>query len=160
MKNKNQKFFEEYKRLDKLLKEVLSSDIGVTAYIDEMKAISSYEKSNVRGFDQTLKRLIELRHMRNKLAHDSIDFGSPLCDETDIKFVTEFRESVLNATDPLSQIYKNRRKKTKSAATPLNKTNNTSFDNSKSGCLKGIGAFIIFIVLFILAVLASNAIKG
>ena len=32
MKNENQIFFEEYKRLDKLLKEVLSSDIGVTAY--------------------------------------------------------------------------------------------------------------------------------
>ena len=159
MKNNNQIFFEEYKRLDKLLKEASSSDVGVTAYIDELKAVSSYERSNIRGFEHTLKRLIEVRHIRNKLAHDSISFDTPLCDEADIKFVKEFRESIFNAADPLSQVYKLRRQKTKNTATPLNKTNNNSFDNTKSGCLKGIGAFIIFIVLFILAVLASNAIK-
>ena len=161
MKNENQIFFEEYKRLDKLLKEVLSSDIGVTAYIDEMKAVSSYEKSELRGFDHTLKRLIEARHMRNQLAHDSIGFDSPLCDEADIKFIKEFRESVFNATDPLSQLYSIRKRKAKTVSTPLRKTTNSSnsYDNSKSGCLKGIGAFIIFIVLFVLAVLASNAIK-
>lgn len=159
MKNNNQIFFEEYKRLDKLLKEVLSSDIGVTAYIDEMKAVSSYEAAKIHGFEHTLKRLKELRHIRNQLAHDNVSFDTDLTDESDLKFLTEFKESILNTSDPLSLIYKQRRAKNKGVTTPLNKSHNNSFDNSKSGCLKGFGAFIIFIVLFVLAVLASNAIK-
>ena len=160
MKKNNQVFFEEYKRLDKLLKEVLSSDIGVTAYIDEMKAVSSYETAKIRGFEHTLKRLKELRHIRNQLAHDNLSFDADLTDESDIKFLTEFRESVFNTSDPLSLIYKQRSAKNKGVTTPLNKSHNHSFDNTKSGCLKGFGSFIIFIVLFILAVLVSNFIKG
>ena len=160
MKNDNQVFFEEYKRLDKLIKEVLNSEVGVTAYIDEMKAVSNYERNYLRGFEHTLKRLIEVRHIRNKLAHDTINFDTPLCDEADIKFIREFKKSILNQTDPLCFIYKMRRSKRKSVTTPLNKTSNNSFENTNGGCLKGIGAFIVFVVLFILSILVANLIKG
>ena len=45
--------------------------------------------------------------------------------------VKEFRESIFNAADPLSQVYKLRRQKAKNTATPLNKTN-TSRSSSHS----------------------------
>jgi hypothetical protein len=48
MKNNNQIFFEEYKRLDKLLKEASSSDVGVTAYIDEFNCSQLHNIFNHR----------------------------------------------------------------------------------------------------------------
>ena len=161
MKNLNQQFFEEYKKLDKLCKEIYGVNVGITNYIDDMKAVSNYEKSKVMGFELSLKHLIAARHLRNQLSHDVGAFDSDLCDEADIKFVKEFREAILNHEDPLSKLYALRKKVNKDISTPLRKSTHktTDFERTPQGFLKAVGAFIVFIVLFALSVIVSSLLK-
>lgn len=161
MKNLNQQFFEEYKKLDKLCKEIYGAKVGITNYIDDMKAVSSYEQSKIMGFEQSLKQLITARHLRNQLSHDVGAFDSDLATETDIKFVKEFKEAILNHTDPLSRLYSLRNKKSYNTYTPLRKSTHktTDFERTPQGCLKAVGAFIVFIVLFVLSVIVSSLLK-
>ena len=71
MDNINILFFEEYKRADKLCREIYNSDKGITSYIDDIKNESSSYKKDIPEWYTCLETLKKLRHKRNILAHEN-----------------------------------------------------------------------------------------
>ena len=102
--------FNEFKRLDNLLRDSRGTERGVSDYIDDMKAVSSNESRYVLNWRRDLDRLWHCRHIRNKLAHDATSEEYPLCDPENVEFLKEFYTRVLNGTDPLAQLKKHRQK--------------------------------------------------
>lgn len=100
--------FNEFKRLDKLLKESRGTEHGVTDYIDEMKEIPLYESDSIPDWDQDLDLLWCCRHLRNQLAHDTVSEDYPLCDPEDVELLKSFYARVLQGDDPLARLRKYR----------------------------------------------------
>lgn len=105
MRELNIEFQEQYKRLDKLCKEMYSSREGVSAYILDMEQTSYNEQKAVYNWDTVYKQLKHLRWMRNQLAHE-IDIDTDFCEQNDIDWIKQFYESVMDGTDPLACAYK------------------------------------------------------
>lgn len=114
----NYQFFDEFKRLDKLCREIYGDDCkrGVTLYLKDMED-RSYEGSRlVDGWNGDYTRLRQLRDFRNRLAHDvNIDEE---CRQSDIDFITLFRQRILNGTDPLTLLRKEQEKARPSRQAP------------------------------------------
>lgn len=96
-------FLEKYKRLDNLCKDILSSNTGVTSYIDKMTSLS-YGFSMVSSWENDLKRLKHIRWVRNKLTHDNNSDG--LVGDEEINFVNDFYNQIMNQEDPFSKLRK------------------------------------------------------
>jgi len=155
----NNLFLEEYKKLDKLCREMYSSEKGVTAYIDDMKSILSYESRNIPNWDVDLKKLIELRHIRNQLSHEVGTFNSAMCSQADIYWLRDFYNRIMSQDDPLS-IYNHSKHNRKS------KDNNCEYtriptlsespqQHSNMGCLTTIAIFTI-LTIFISMLICHN----
>ena len=128
--------FNEFKRLDKLLRESRRTERGVSDYIDEMKKIGAKGAQCVPNWRLDLDRLWYCRHIRNKLAHDDTSETYSLCDEKYVEFLKDFYARVLNGTDPLAQWHKHRQA-ARSAATPPPRayTYSPSPASAQQGCL-------------------------
>lgn len=101
MRELNIEFQERYKRLDKLCKEMYSSDEGISSYIQDMDGTPYNEQKAVYNWDIIYKQLKHYRWMRNQLAHD-IPIDSDFCEQSDIDWIENFYESIFNGTDPLA----------------------------------------------------------
>ena len=101
----NMEFLDEYKRLDILCRDVFDADdkSGVTAYIDEMDNTPISQKSLVPSWQSDYKNLKRCRWMRNKLAHEIIDYT--ICDEDDIEWIKDFQRRITNKKDPFGIIH-------------------------------------------------------
>lgn len=95
-------FQEEYKRLDKLCKDYLSSEKGVSSYIEQMEATAIQNRRYVLTWDEDYKQLKHVRWVRNKLAHEVGTLNSDFCTEEDLEWVQEFTNRILRGTDPFS----------------------------------------------------------
>lgn len=102
----NQAFLEEYKRLDKLCRDVYLSDKGVTSYIENMRQVSEFERRSIPSWDSDLRHLMTLRHIRNQLTHDVGTLHADMCTVNDIAWLKDFYSRILNVTDPLSLLRK------------------------------------------------------
>ncbi|MBR5473281.1 MAG: hypothetical protein IKU82_04760 [Clostridia bacterium] len=102
MDNINNAFLEEFKKLDKLCREMYASEKGVTSYIDDMKLIPEHKVYCIVDWNSDLKKLINLRHIRNQLSHEVGTFDIDMCEPGDVVWLKEFYNRILNGTDPLS----------------------------------------------------------
>ena len=107
MDNLNFKFFEEYKRIDKLCGEIYQSKQGVTDYIDQMKAASWNDYRNIPNWKTDLDQLKRVRHIRNHLAHEEGAFDKTACTQNDIDWMQGFYERIMNQSDPMARLYQN-----------------------------------------------------
>lgn len=126
MRELNIEFLEQYKRLDKLCKNIFSSDEGVSSYISDMESKSYKEKQTITHWDIIYNHLKHARYMRNQLAHE-IDIDTKYCEQHDIDWIKQFYESLLNQTDPLALLYRANQHvtSTKVALDNIVKTNST-----------------------------------
>ena len=99
-------FQEEYKRLDKLCKDYLSSDKGVSSYIEQMESTAIQNKRYVYTWDEDYKQLKHIRWVRNKLAHEVGTLNSDFCTPEDLEWVQTFRHRIIQGTDPFSIVRK------------------------------------------------------
>ena len=95
-------FLEEYKSLDKLCKDALSSNEGVTEYLRKMEKVPSWVQNKVANWQEEYRALKHLRWVRNKLTHEVGALTSGICTEEDLKRVTEFKAKMLRLEDPLA----------------------------------------------------------
>lgn len=102
-------FFEEYKRLDKLCMDLLSSKSGVSVYISQMETTRSGQYY-IPSWDNDYKMLKHLRWVRNQIAHDTT--GVTISEESDLIMVREFYKRIFSGEDPFAQLQKvqNRKK--------------------------------------------------
>ncbi len=148
----NQEFLEEYKHLDKLCKEAFESDKGVTNYIDYMKSVPYENSRKILGWESDLKRLISLRHIRNKLAHDVGTLDEAMVTRGDIDWLEEFYERIMASDDPISKLRKTRKSVKTSAAKDADESSKKNI-----GCIGAIIFFIGIIIMFAVAVFSSRA---
>ena len=123
---------EAYKSLDELCKQILSSDRGISKYIDEMDQENT-GRMNVVGWERDYKQLKRMRRIRNQLVHETNSFQENLINVEDIEWLKAFHSRIMKCTDPFSLLYQSRNTKiktTKQEKQPKNdyKTNQTFFD--------------------------------
>ena len=103
MRDLNIEFQEQYKRLDKLCKDMYSSSEGVSAYLEAMDKTPFLERRYVADWDDIHKRIKRARWMRNKLAHE-ISIDSDFCKQEDVIFISDFYKKILACNDPLAVV--------------------------------------------------------
>lgn len=101
-------FQEEYKRLDRLCKDYLSSTEGVSEYIRQMESTPWSNRRYVFTWEDDYKQLKHVRWIRNQLAHEVGTLNSDLCTENDLDWVQSFYNRIINGSDPFSIIRKAR----------------------------------------------------
>ena len=158
----NNKFLEQYKRADNICRDILGSESGITNYINLMRDAKNYRAQNIENWDEVLKKLMALRHTRNKLTHDVGTLEMELCTEADVLWLENFCETLLNATDPLANHYRTyNQNKNKTAGQKTAKPSGPIFKTSPIGkksrlklppALKAIIALLIFVLAFYLLV--------
>lgn len=94
-------FFQKYKELDNLCKDLLHSEKGVSAYIESME-LCGYLSRKVDGWNDDYKKLIKYRHMRNLIAHENNATEETLCSKSDEVWIDQFYERIINTNDPLA----------------------------------------------------------
>lgn len=106
MNNLNYIFFDEFKKLDNVCKDIYghSSEgkLGVTLYLEKMDEMSDEGALRIDGWSSDYQRLKKLRHIRNELAHSENSFDNESCSQDDINFIVSFKERILTETDPIS----------------------------------------------------------
>ena len=147
--------FNEFKRLDKLLREARYTERGVSDYIDEMKAVPYNESHTIPAWQNDLNRLWHCRHIRNKLAHDDIPDNVELSRPEDVEFLRKFYTNVLNGNDPLAQLH---RRKKQSRTAPRQRGGPASPAEQGCGCLSATlfllcGALILCGIPYLIALI-------
>lgn len=102
----NVEFQEEYKRLDRLCKDYLSSTEGVSEYISQMELAPWNDRRYVSAWEDDYKQLKHVRWVRNQLAHEVGTLNSDICTEDDLDWVQSFYNGIMNGSDPFSIIRK------------------------------------------------------
>lgn len=103
--NNNTRLVEAFGHLEKLCNEIYpdTQDIhGVSIYIKDMEDEYFKMSKAVASWDNDYKCLKEARHKRNLLSHGEVSFDTPCATEDDIDFIVDFRNRILNQTDPIS----------------------------------------------------------
>ena len=102
----NTSLVEKFGEVEKICNQSYNVNHGVTAYIDDMKINAGKGRMNVFDWDIVLKRLIDVRHKRNKLSHGEVPFDTPYATFEDIEFVVDFKRRLLAGSDPLAVNYR------------------------------------------------------
>ena len=156
-------FFEEYKKLDNLCKDLFKSDRGVSQYIEEMEC-TPLSKSRLVGLWQgDYKMLKHVRWIRNNIAHNN-DYSG--CNKSDVKSVQNFYQKIINQKDPFSVIAQNSRElqrrnnknynTRRTDETAVYRENNSNADNELKSIIIKIFAIIWVICVLILFILVAN----
>ena len=104
MKTLAQKFYNEYTRLDELCRTMYKSDKGVGTYIEMMSTVFPRYSAKIPLWHEDLRHLIQMRHIRNTIAHTVDGFDMDLCTEENVQWLEEFHRRILGGTDPLAQL--------------------------------------------------------
>lgn len=160
--NINIEFFDEYKRLDKLCSDMYGkSSGGVTSYINDMESVSSSEVQKILDWNSTYNKLKSLRHIRNQMAHGEGSFDDYVCSYDDIEWLRNFRNKIMNVSDPLA-IYRNNikmkkqlqnKKIHKQSVKTLNNKNDKNRYVTKNNSPKRLDLKVILAILFVILIL-------
>ncbi len=105
------KFFEEYKRLESACNGIYSSKRGVSEYINDMERYSAAGIAGVSGWERDCKSLKHLRRVRNLIAHRPSCCSD--CKYEDLEALNGFYSRLLKRDDPLSRLKRAGRRNTK-----------------------------------------------
>lgn len=106
MKKRDIEFFDQYKKMDLIIGEMLSCNNGVSEYIRQMEQTAFSLQKKVETWDSDYKTLKHLRWVRNKIAHETNSEIESVSTQKDITSLTEFSKKLSNGKDPLSIIHK------------------------------------------------------
>ena len=133
MNNLNYVFFEEYTRLDKLCKDIYGTDKGVSNYINDMMSASWSDCRYITNWKTDLAQLKRIRHLRNRLAHETGAFSNEICTQNDIDWIKTFHKCILNQSDPIALLHKNKHNKPVQQKT-IHYPSIYTTSNKKQGC--------------------------
>ncbi len=115
MSDLNQEFLNEYIRLEKLCKD-LYKDLpreelkGILNYTQDMENTPMHISRKIPDWDFHFEELVRLRKTRNKREHEEDGRKNHPVTQEDIEYLRDFRQSILNQTDPISQAHRNSKK--------------------------------------------------
>lgn len=156
-------FFEEYKKIDNLCKDLFKSNRGVSQYIEEMECTPFTKSRLVESWQDDYKMLKHVRWIRNNIAHNN-DYSG--CNKSDVKNVKDFYQKIINQKDPFSVIDQNSRElqrrnnknynTKRTDETAVYRENNSNADNELKSIIIKIFAIIWVICVLILFILVAN----
>ena len=150
----NAALVEHFGDLERLCNQIYHEHHGVTNYIEDMKAKEYRGIRYVPGWENTFRRLKEVRHKRNQLSHGELSFSDPCATVEDINFLHYFRQNILNQTDPLSMLRKKSQaiRKTQPKIAP-----SAPVPKKRVSGMTGVfWVLIIFIIIVIVSYLGLN----
>ena len=101
MDNIEIEFFEEYKKLDNLCKDLFRSNRGVTKYIEEMEKTPFIDRRLVNSWNNYYDMLKHVKWIRNNIAHNNEYSG---CNKDDVENIKNFYQQIIEQKDPFSII--------------------------------------------------------
>lgn len=94
----NKEFLDEYIHLEKLCNDIYGTNHGISVYIEDMEATSNVTQNKIPLWENTYKKLKELRWKRNQYVHEgSVEFNGE-----DTEWLAEFYKKIISCEDPLS----------------------------------------------------------
>jgi hypothetical protein len=150
----NYEFFEEFKALDNLCREIygdsIDNKLGVTLYLEDMDR-NYCQGVEVPGWKSDYNKLKSVRNIRNELAHSRNTFSVDICSQEDIDFICSFRERILNQTDPIAMLMK---ETTSSHTSQSNQQSEPIYirptlSKTPSGCLGVVASFLVVVACII-----------
>jgi len=157
----NYEFFDEFKALDNLCRDIygdsIDNKLGVTLYLEDMDINAYRGSSMIYNWKSDYNQLKTARNIRNELAHSRNSFSVDICSQEDIDFIRSFRSRILNQTDPIAML---RRQTTPSRPSstlqpkqqPKSTNKYTTPRKTSTGCL-GIVALTLVVVACIIVLL-------
>ena len=100
------KFFEEFIRLEKLCNEIYDTKNGVSSYIEDMEENAAAGRG-INGWQEDYKALKHVRYVRNQIAHELDEAYT--AEKSDVDYVKSFYRRIMNEDDPLSRLATYRR---------------------------------------------------
>lgn len=94
-------FLNEFKSLEKLCNEIYGEISGVTKYINDMAATSSFIAGRIPGWEEDLANLKKVRHMRNQMVHEA-NYLDDDYEQEGVEFIRRFHQRILDRQDPLA----------------------------------------------------------
>lgn len=165
MDDLNVEFLESYKRLEKLCKDIYESEKGVTSYIENMNEFLSFESRSITGWDDDLRKLKELRKIRNRLSHEEGTMHCGLCHEDDIEWLDNFKSRILKQDDPISRLEFYRRRKMNNdfenfQMDPIvgNSSDGNSFGKDMQNNESSFASRLVALISLVLVILATSLI--
>ena len=149
----NTELVECFGELEKLCNQIFHSHHGVTAYIDEMESVALSGHTTHPNWQYTFKKLKSVRHKRNQLSHGEVSFHEPYAEVEDICFVNDFRTQILDCTDPLSMLRKQKSARLEPKPTMAQKVASkasTTKNETGSNIVTAILSFSLTIVIALL----------
>lgn len=142
-------FLEAYKSLDELCKQTLSSDKGISKYIDEMN-FESQGHMRVACWEKDYKQLKKMRWIRNRLVHETNSFQENIITREDIEWLKNFRTRIMECKDPFSLLYQSRNTKVKTIKYEKCSENYFKTNEPSSNCKSKVGVIILIGILVII----------
>ena len=94
-------FMNEYKRLEKLCRDIYGDEKPVKAYIMRMEDKPDGVRW-VTGWNADLKQLKHYLWVRNQISHNPDCTEENMCDYEDEQWITDFYNRIMAQTDPLT----------------------------------------------------------
>ena len=151
----NYEFFEEFKSLDNICKDIYGESpdkkLGVTLYLEDMDKKSHQGLLKVPQWASDYNKLKTVRNIRNELAHSRNSFSVDICSQENIDFICSFKARLLNQTDPIALLRK-QASQSPSPSNPQPKQTNYTYNTPSqkpAGCLGIIASFLVVIACII-----------
>ena len=154
----NYEFFDEFKSLDSLCRDIygesIDNKLGVTLYLEDMDRKAYQGAFRVSGWTADYNKLKNAKKIRNELAHSRNSFSIDICSQEDIDFVRSFRTRILNQTDPIARLRK-QTAQSRPLSNPRPKQQSQvarAYNSSKklpAGCLGVVALFLIVVACMI-----------
>lgn len=155
MNNLNWEFFEAYKRLDELCKQVLLSDRGISEYIKEME---NEGQVYVGGWERDYKQLKRMRWLRNQIAHEADTIEKNIVTMQDIEWLKEFHVRIMECKDPFSLLNLGKNANKKIAKAHVSKLEKSGQESKQVSDFGGIFFAIFLLILTVVIVIAGLAV--
>lgn len=93
-------FLEEYKYVDKNCREILGTEKGVSAYIEQLDKTPVTVRYWITEWNDEYRQLKHIRWLRNQIAHST---GSVECSQADLDWLKGFYNRLLTQQDLLAK---------------------------------------------------------
>lgn len=144
------RFFEEYKRLEALCNDMFGTNRGISEYLFQMDEAAARGSLLVKSWYDDYELARRLRRLRNRLAHEQS--GDGVCTKKDLEELASFYDRLLKGEDAFAQL---RRIDAAEADRNHAGTNTGNGRKRKGNAL----AWVVFCLILLLAVLIVTIVK-
>lgn len=105
MQGLDRELFDEFKRVDRICRDMFSSQRGVSEYIEQMEQDFAYGRQRIPSWERDYRSLKRVRWLRNQIAHE---MTATDCAVDDVEYLQDFHDRLLCQQDPLAVLRRTR----------------------------------------------------